>query len=74
MSDYGYGTRGLYRSRDGMIAGVCAGLAEYFDLSVFWTRVVAVALLLCSGFWPVLIIYIVAALMMKKGPYVRWER
>ena len=46
MSEYGYRSSGLYRSRDGMIAGVCAGLAEYFDLSVFWTRVVAVALLL----------------------------
>jgi len=57
-----------------MIAGVCAGLAEYFDLSVFWTRVVAAALLLCSGIWPVLIVYVVAALMMKKTPYVRWER
>lgn len=74
MSEYGYRSSGLYRSRDGMIAGVCAGLAEYFDLSVFWTRVVAVALLLCSGIWPVLIVYIVAALMMKKTPYVRWER
>ena len=74
MSEYGYRSSGLYRSRGGMIAGVCAGLAEYFDLSVFWTRVVAVALLLFSGIWPVLIVYIVAALMMKKTPYVRWER
>lgn len=50
MSDYGYSRSGLYRSRDGIIAGVCAGLAEYLDLSVFWVRVVTVALLLCSGF------------------------
>ncbi len=74
MSEYGYRSNGLYRSRHGMIAGVCAGLAEYFDLSVFWARVAAVALLLCSGIWPVVIVYVIAALMMKKNPYIRWER
>ena len=74
MSEYGYRSSGLYRSRHGMIAGVCAGLAEYFDLSVFWARVAAVALLLCSGIWPVVIVYVIAALMMKKNPYIRWER
>ncbi len=74
MSEYGYRSGGLYRSRDGMIAGVCAGIAEHFDLSVFWTRAVAVIFFLCTGIWPALIAYVVAALMMKKSPYVRWDR
>lgn len=74
MSEYGYRGGGLYRSRNGLIAGVCAGLAEYFDLSVFWMRVIAVVLLLCSGIWPVLVVYVIAALMMKKSPYLRWDR
>ena len=74
MSEYGYQSGGLYRSRDGMIAGVCAGLADHFDFSVFWMRAIAVALLLCTGIWPALIVYVVAALMMKKTPYVRWDR
>ena len=39
---------GLYRSRDGVILGVIRGLAEYFDFSVFWARVIAVVLLLVS--------------------------
>ncbi|MCH8284134.1 MAG: PspC domain-containing protein [Chloroflexi bacterium] len=74
MSAYGSGRGGLYRSRSGMIAGVCAGIAEHFDFSVFWTRAVAVGILLCTGFWPVVFIYIIAALMLKKEPaYVRWE-
>lgn len=67
-----YGSRGLYRSRNGIIAGVCAGIAEYFDFSAFWTRVIAVGILLVSGVWPVVILYIVAALMMKRDPYVRY--
>ena len=63
---------GLYRSRDGILFGVCRGLAEYFDLSVFWTRVVAVIVLVCTGLWPVVGLYLLAALLMKPEP--SWRR
>ena len=63
----------LYRSRTGMILGVCKGLAELFDFSVFWTRVIAVMLLLLSGVWPIGILYIVAALLMKPEPIMSLE-
>jgi len=57
-----------------MIAGVCAGIAEHFDFSVFWTRAIAVGILLCTGFWPTLFVYLVAALMLRKDPYsTRWD-
>ena len=61
---------GLYRSRSGMILGVCKGLANYFDLSLVWVRVIAVVLLVFTGFWPVGIIYLVAALIMKPEPVI----
>jgi phage shock protein C len=61
---------GLYRSRHGVILGVCRGIAQYFDFSVFWTRAIAVALLLLTWFWPVLILYFAAALLMKPEPVV----
>jgi phage shock protein C len=61
---------GLYRSRHGVILGVCRGIAKYFDFSVFWTRTIAVALLLLTWFWPVLILYFAAALLMKPEPVV----
>jgi phage shock protein C len=51
-----------------MILGVCKGIAEYFDFSVFWTRTVTVALLIFSGFWPITGIYFLAALLMKPEP------
>lgn len=71
--DYDYPThRGLYRSRNGILAGVCAGLAEYFDFSVFWTRIIVVAAFILTGIWPVGIAYLIAALMMKKEPYYRY--
>jgi len=60
--------RGLYRSRYGAVAGVCRGLAEYYDFSVFWLRVIVVVLLFFSGFWPVLFVYFVASLVMKPEP------
>ena len=63
---------GLYRSRDGLLAGVCRGVAEFFDISVFWTRAAAVVGVLFTGFWPVAFLYLLAAFVMKPEPYVRW--
>ena len=59
---------GLYRSRNGVILGVIRGLAEYFDFSVFWARVIALVLLLVTGFWPITGLYFLGALLMKPRP------
>lgn len=63
----------LYRSRDGMIFGVCKGIADYLGFSVFWTRVLAVAGALFTGLWPTIGLYIVAALVMKLEPVLPLE-
>jgi phage shock protein C len=60
--------RGLYRSRNGVLLGVCRGVADYFDFSVFWIRAAAVILFICTGFWPIVGVYILAALLMKSDP------
>jgi len=65
-----YSRRGIYRSRHGAIFGVCRGVAEHFDFSVFWVRTIAVILLIFSGFGPALIIYLLAALIMKPEPTI----
>lgn len=62
------GQRAPYRSRKGLILGVCRGLAEYFGVPVFWARVAAVAVFVLSGFWPVALLYLAAALIMKTEP------
>ncbi len=59
---------GMYRSRDGIILGVCKGIAEYFDFSIFWTRAVALILLFFTGLWPIVVLYFIAALIMKPEP------
>ncbi len=62
------GRRGLYRSRRGALLGVCRGLAEYFDFSVAWVRIITVAAFIFTGFWPVGVLYLVLALIMKPAP------
>jgi phage shock protein C len=64
---------GLHRSRNGAILGVCRGIAETFDFSVFWTRAVAVAALFLTGLWPVTGLYFLAALLMKPEPVLPIE-
>jgi phage shock protein C len=64
------GPRGIYRSRQGAIFGVCRGLAEHFDFSVFWVRLIAIVLLVFSGLWPAMILYLLAALVMKPEPVI----
>lgn len=68
MNRFGTGKNGIYRSRHGVLLGVCRGVADYFDIKVFWVRAIMVVIFLLSGFWPVIGIYLVAALLMKPEP------
>ena len=57
----------LYRSRtDKKIAGVCGGLAEYFDIDATIIRLILVALVLMAGTG--VLAYIVAALIIPAKP------
>lgn len=59
---------GPYRSRNRVLLGVVGGLADFLDISVFWSRVLVVIAFLFTGFFPIGVLYIVAALLMKKQP------
>jgi phage shock protein C len=61
---------GIYRARNGVIFGVCRGLAEHFDFSVFWARAIAVIFFFVSGIWPAIGLYLIASLLMKPAPVV----
>jgi phage shock protein C len=61
---------GIYRARNGMIFGVCRGLAANFEFSVVWARVIAIIFLFISGLWPAIGLYLIAALLMKPAPVV----
>jgi phage shock protein C len=66
--DNSIASRGLYRSRSGVILGVCRGIADYFDFSAFWIRAILIVTFIFTGFWPIIGIYILAALLMKSEP------
>ncbi len=58
----------LYRdTRNGMIAGVCAGIADYYSFNVSWIRVgcVLAALLFTPT---VLVLYALGAFLLPKRP------
>ena len=57
----------LYRSsKQRMIAGVCGGLAEYFDMDVNIMRLLFVAICLLSVLVPMLIFYILAWIIVPE--------
>lgn len=63
------GPRRLHRdSENGLVAGVCAGIADYFGFDVTITRII-VAIGLFVFFPTALIAYIVLALLLTKKPY-----
>lgn len=58
----------LYRSRtDKKIAGVCAGIAKYFDIDPTVVRIIFVILLLPGGF-PGLIPYLILWAVVPEEP------
>ncbi len=59
----------LYRSRtDKMIAGVCGGLAEYFDTDPVIIRLIFIFLLL-FGIGPIIIAYIIMWIVVPQKEF-----
>lgn len=56
----------LYRTRDGILAGVCGGLAEFFGLDASLIRIATLILILFGGLsiW----VYIILWLIVPKAP------
>ncbi|UCF65341.1 MAG: PspC domain-containing protein [bacterium] len=58
----------LYRSRtDRKIAGIFGGLGELYEVDPNLLRLLAVLIFLISGFFPVLVTYIVAWVIIPEG-------
>lgn len=60
----------LQRSANRILAGVCGGIAEYFDLDPTLIRVVYVLLSLFSACFPGLLVYIIMMLLMPNNNQV----
>jgi len=64
---------GIYRSRNGVVLGVFKGIADYFDLNVRVLRILAIIVFFISGIWPIVILYFLAAFLMKPEPVIPLE-
>jgi phage shock protein C len=59
----------LYRSRtDRMVAGICGGLGEVYNLDPTLIRLGLVFLGLATGIMPLLIAYILGIIIIPQGP------
>lgn len=56
----------LTKSRNKSLAGVCAGIAEYFNLDPTLVRVAYVLISFCCTGFPGLLLYIILALIMPE--------
>lgn len=56
----------LYRSQNRMLGGVCAGLAEYFNIDPTLARVVAVVLFFFPAI-PAFLCYLIAWLLIPES-------
>ncbi len=67
VDDYKPRAQRLYRSRkEKMVAGVCGGIAQYFNVDPVIVRVAAVALAVCTGVG--LLAYIILAIVVPERP------
>ena len=66
--------RRLVRSRrDRVLAGVCAGIAEYYGSDPTMIRLVAAVLGVVTGIFPLLLLYILAAVIIPEDGTVPLE-
>jgi phage shock protein C len=67
-------SRRLVRSRrDRVLAGVCAGIAEYYGSDPTMIRLVAAVLGVITGIFPLLLLYILAAVIIPEDGTVPLE-
>lgn len=57
----------LYRSSNRILAGVCGGIAEYFDIDPTVIRVIYLILSLFSVAFPGLLLYIILAILIPNS-------
>ena len=60
----------LYRSRtDRVFAGICGGLAEFFDIDATPLRLVWTLVVVFTGFAPGVLVYILAIFIVPLKPH-----
>lgn len=61
-------TKKLYRSNNKAIGGVCAGLAEYFNMDISIVRILYLVLSIVSAAFPGILVYIIMWAIVPERP------
>ncbi len=60
----------LYRDPiNGKLTGVCAGVANYFNIEIWLVRILVVSVALLGASFLIIVTYIVLTLMLEKQPH-----
>ena len=65
---YSNNRRRMYRSRNGIVFGICQGFADWRELPVGMVRFIAIMLMIFTGFVPILLIYLGLAVFLPVEP------
>jgi phage shock protein C len=49
------------------VAGVIGGIAEYVGMKAVWLRIVFLIAMIASGFFPLIAIYVIMAVILPKS-------
>lgn len=58
----------VYRSRYGIILGICKGISEHFEIPVMWLRIGVILIAITTGVWPIVLAYFGLAFYLKPKP------
>ncbi|MBA4250505.1 MAG: hypothetical protein C0425_03065 [Chlorobiaceae bacterium] len=58
----------FFRSNDKMIAGICGGIGEYFNIDPTWIRIGYVVVSIFSAAFPGLLLYLILWIVIPKNP------
>ncbi|WP_415229684.1 envelope stress response membrane protein PspC [Psychromonas sp.] len=65
----------LYRNpENAKLGGVCAGIAEYFDIEVWLVRLLVVSVFLFTAGFFVFIAYVMAYFLLDEMPEKQWQQ
>ena len=66
--EYWFNTRHLRRSHNGILLGICQGFANWLEIPAWPIRIAVIIAFIFSGFFPVGVLYLGAAVLMKPEP------
>ena len=63
----------LYKSTNIKLDGVCAGIAEFFEIDPTIVRIIYAVIALFTGALGSVIVYIILAIIMPRNPFPEFE-